>query len=141
MISLQDRSTVYGNSIDADVFQDCTALKRADITANITSYGARGTGSIFSDCTNMTYLRVGPGVKTVTSQILPPINAVPNEVLIDGDGTGASAFAEFDSTNGTITGVVVTSPGNDYTTATATINKDGTATIKKPAVSWPVTIE
>lgn len=74
-------------SIDADVFQDCTALKRADLTANITSYGARGTGSIFSGCTNLTYLRVGPGVKTVTSQILPPINAAPNEVLIDGDGT------------------------------------------------------
>lgn len=46
-------------------------------------------------------------------------------ISIAGDGAGASAHAEFDPDTGTITGVTVTSPGNDYTTATATIQYGG----------------
>ena len=40
-------------------------------------------------------------------------------VQIEGDGRGASAVADFDSTNGVVKGVVVTCPGWGYTTATA----------------------
>ena len=43
------------------------------------------------------------------------------EVVITGDGFGASAFCEFDDRTGKIGPVVVTCPGWDYTTATATI--------------------
>lgn len=46
-------------------------------------------------------------------------------VKIEGDGHGASAHVEFDPDTGTITGVTVTSPGNDYTQATATIQNGG----------------
>lgn len=68
----------------------------------------------------------GKGVTNVPFSCSVPWNYTGSPVVtIDGDGTGASAFAEFDSTNGTITGVVVTSPGNDYTTATATIRRGG----------------
>lgn len=42
-------------------------------------------------------------------------------VEIIGDGTGASAIAEFDSVNERVTGVTVTSPGCDYTWAKAVI--------------------
>lgn len=43
------------------------------------------------------------------------------EVVITGDGTGATAFCEFDAATGTIGPITVTCPGWDYTTATATI--------------------
>lgn len=49
-------------------------------------------------------------------------------VEITGDGTAATAYAEFDSASGTVTGIRVTSPGNDYTVATAKL-KYGTETI------------
>lgn len=43
------------------------------------------------------------------------------EVVITGDGTGATAFCEFDAETCTIGPITVTCPGWDYTTATATI--------------------
>ncbi|MBO7686018.1 MAG: autotransporter-associated beta strand repeat-containing protein, partial [Kiritimatiellae bacterium] len=46
-------------------------------------------------------------------------------IRITGDGAGASAYAEFDPEAGTITNVLVTSPGNGYTTATAQISYGG----------------
>lgn len=42
-------------------------------------------------------------------------------VSIEGDGTGASAYAEFDSDTGRVTGIRVTSPGCGYTWAKARI--------------------
>ena len=42
-------------------------------------------------------------------------------VMIDGDGKGATAWADFDYETGTVTGIRVTSPGNDYTYANAKI--------------------
>lgn len=52
------------------------------------------------------------------------------EVVITGDGTGATAFCEFDEETGTIGPITVTCPGWDYTTATATIRTaDRTATV------------
>ena len=46
-------------------------------------------------------------------------------IRITGDGAGASAYAEFDPVTGTITNVLVTSPGNGYTTAIAQISYGG----------------
>lgn len=46
-------------------------------------------------------------------------------VKITGDGTGATAHAVFDSATGTLTAIEVTSPGVDYTTATATVTYGG----------------
>ena len=46
-------------------------------------------------------------------------------VEIDGDGSGASAVAEFDSVNNRVTGFTVTSPGADYTTLTARLTRGG----------------
>ena len=42
-------------------------------------------------------------------------------VRIEGDGKGATAWADFDYETGTVTGIHVTSPGNDYTYANAKI--------------------
>lgn len=47
-------------------------------------------------------------------------------VLIVGDGKGASAYAEFDSTTKLVTSISVTSPGNDYTYANAEVYYCGT---------------
>lgn len=44
----------------------------------------------------------------------------PPAITIEGDGAGATAFALFDSQTRTVTNIVVTCPGWDYTTATAT---------------------
>ena len=46
---------------------------------------------------------------------------VPPSVRIDGDGYGASAYADFDSRSGSITNILVTSPGCDYTWAKAVV--------------------
>ena len=54
-----------------------------------------------------------------TGYVGPPV------VTIVGDGTGATAVCEFDSTNQTVTGITVTSPGWNYTTATVTLSRGG----------------
>lgn len=46
-------------------------------------------------------------------------------IRIEGDGWGASAFAQFDAERGLITNIVVTSPGCDYTWAKATLYRGG----------------
>lgn len=46
-------------------------------------------------------------------------------VEIEGDGYGASAFAQFDENAGLITNIVVTSPGCDYTWAKAILRRGG----------------
>lgn len=80
----------------------------------------------------------GKGITNVPFTCSTPWNYTGSPVVtIVGDGTGASAFAEFDSTNGTITGVVVTSPGNDYTTAKAIIARGGwTNTVEVPLTAY-----
>lgn len=82
----------------------------------------------------------GKGISQIPFSCATPWNYTGSPVVtIVGDGTGASAFAEFDSTNGTITGVVVTSPGNDYTTAKAVIARGGwTNTVEIPLTSYLV---
>ena len=42
-------------------------------------------------------------------------------VRIEGDGRGATAWADFDYETGTVTGIHVTGPGNDYTYANAKV--------------------
>lgn len=46
-------------------------------------------------------------------------------IEISGDGSGASAVAEFDSENGRVTGFTVTSPGNGYTEISAKLTHGG----------------
>ena len=46
-------------------------------------------------------------------------------VVIEGDGWGASAFAQFDDEQGLVTNIVVTSPGCGYTWAKATLYRGG----------------
>ena len=46
-------------------------------------------------------------------------------VVIEGDGWGASAFAQFDDKQGLVTNIVVTSPGCGYTWAKATLYRGG----------------
>ncbi len=49
----------------------------------------------------------------------------PPVVTIVGDGAGATALCEYDSTNQVVTGITVTSPGWNYTTATVTLSRGG----------------
>ncbi|MBQ3343361.1 MAG: hypothetical protein IJG84_15790 [Kiritimatiellae bacterium] len=53
--------------------------------------------------------------------------AAPKVVITDptGVGTGATAIAEFDTINGVITNITVTSRGRDYTSPVVTITKGG----------------
>lgn len=93
------------------------------------------SGGVTIDVTNRT-VTLGHEVVAATdggiaSIPLPPAASEPwaytgaPYVQIDGDGTGASAVALFDSVNGLLTNVVVTSPGVGYTTATATFSCGG----------------
>jgi len=60
----------------------------------------------------------GNGVKAIPFACDEPWRYIgsPHVRIVDptGSGYGASAFADFDSTNGVVTGVTVTSPGCDY---------------------------
>lgn len=63
---------------------------------------------------------VGRGIASIELPSAPRSGyvAAPS-VVIEGDGVGAVAMAEFDSAGERITGVTVTSPGQGYTRATA----------------------
>lgn len=63
---------------------------------------------------------VGGGIASIELPSAPRSGyvAAPS-VVIEGDGVGAVAMAEFDSISEQITGVTVTSPGQGYTRATA----------------------
>lgn len=91
-------------------------------------------GAFFSTGYAETYLNhtltapSGKGVVAVpfdTSKFKPWDYTGSPYVSIEGDGYGATAVAEFDSANGVVTGIVVTSPGNDYTYANAVIGYGG----------------
>lgn len=71
-----------------------------------------------------------PSGTVLTGQIGSP------EVVITGDGEGATAWCTFDHATGTVGGIVVTSPGWGYTTATATIKLGN----RSAAVTCPVTL-
>ncbi len=59
----------------------------------------------------------------------------PPVVGIVGDGTGATAVCEFDSENQRVTGITVTSPGWNYTTATVTLALGGKTNVTACAVT------
>lgn len=71
-----------------------------------------------------------PSGTVLTDQIGSP------EVVITGDGQGATAWCAFDHATGKIGGIVVTSPGWGYTTATATIKLGN----RSKSVTCPVTL-
>ena len=64
----------------------------------------------------------GNGVSDVPlpEEITDRTFVAPPYIAITGDGEGATAYAVFDSRTGKVTGVRVTSPGINYTEATAT---------------------
>lgn len=63
---------------------------------------------------------VGGGIASIELPSAPRSGYVAAPyVVIEGDGVGAVAMAEFDSISEQITGVTVTSPGQGYTRATA----------------------
>ena len=105
-----DAVTVYGGGaiIDTDG-HDVT------LAAPLAAPAAGGIASIGIDATKFANI------------VSPPM------LTIAGDGFGASAVVNFDSTTRTITGVTVTSPGWGYTAANTTI----TATYK----GWSATTE
>ncbi len=65
----------------------------------------------------------GKGVSKITLPSSVPLTGHIGAPMIEitGDGVGATAWCTFDHTTGTIGDVIVTSPGWDYTTASATI--------------------
>lgn len=65
------------------------------------------------------------------------VSTNPPTVTITGDGTGAAANVEIDDESGTITKIIVTDPGQDYTTASVSIdsNGDGVGATATPVVS------
>ena len=63
----------------------------------------------------------GKGVSSVPWSDTTTKYAVCPAVEIAGDGYGASAMADYDSATRTVKGIVVTSPGCDYTEATAVV--------------------
>jgi autotransporter-associated beta strand protein len=107
-----DRVTVYERGAAISV----PASQTASVDVPLSAPTGKGVSSVaWSDT----------GVKYVGSPI----------VEIIGDGTGASAFAQFDSVKGEVTGVKVTSPGCDYTWAKAIIRYGNEAPVTNAAVT------
>lgn len=78
----------------------------------------------------------GAGVKSVPWTARSGFVAPPS-VRIDGDGYGASAYAEFDSRSGSVTNILVTSPGCNYTHATAVLLMGSTTLAEIPCEISP----
>ena len=62
----------------------------------------------------------GGGIRSIPWTVQAGFVAPPT-IRIDGDGYGASAYADFDSRSGSVTNILVTSPGCDYTWAKAVV--------------------
>jgi autotransporter-associated beta strand protein len=106
-----DRVTVYEKGATIEVRKSKTASVKVPISAPT----GMGVASIAWEDT---------GVRYVGSPV----------VEIIGDGTGASAFAQFDSATRRVTGIKVTSPGCDYTWAKAVIRYANEAVVTNTAV-------
>ena len=79
----------------------------------------------------------GKGIVAVDSGDLASHDLVGSpRVVIEGDGWGATAYADFDSASGHVTGIRVTSHGCDYTWAKATVRYGDTVL----ATDLPVTL-
>lgn len=104
---------------------------------NVSKIIAFPGGFVFSDNSAAQYTTFGVPIEAASGKGVSAV-AVPtelaNEILVgaplveiaetgtDGQGFGASAIALFDKETGKVTGVKVTSPGCDYTEATATFH-------------------
>lgn len=110
-----DRVTVYGKGAIFDI--GIAGYDDLELSVPLQAPGD-GIG-----VTNIAWNPVG-------GYIAPPL------VVIEGDGRDATAIAEFDSGSGMVTGIVVTSPGWGYTSATAVLTGGGVPT----SVSVPCTL-
>jgi autotransporter-associated beta strand protein len=99
-----------------------TAGKNVSISAPIEATGAGGVTAL-----------------ALTNGPLANYHAAPL-VVIRGDGTGATAVAEYDSATMSVTGVKITSPGQGYTAANTTAYIDWGGYRNKDPVPLAVTV-
>ena len=99
-----------------------TAGKNVSISAPIEATGAGGVTAL-----------------ALTSGPLAHYHAAPL-VVIRGDGTGATAVAEYDSATMSVTGVKITSPGQGYTAANTTAYIDWCGYKNTKSVPLAVTV-
>ena len=93
-----------------------------------------GGGATIDTDTNKTTINIplkgatGNGVTSIAlpAEIADGTFVAPPYIAIAGDGEGATAYAVFNSRTGKVTGVRVTSPGINYTEATASFIVGGT---------------
>ena len=101
-------ASIYGGGamIETDtLYKDSNKNDVTTTTINIPLKGATGNGISSIEL---------PSVIADRTFVAPPY------IAITGDGEGATAYAVFNSRTGKVTGVRVTSPGINYTEATAT---------------------
>ncbi len=111
-----DRVTVYEGGATIDVPDAAQSGSGTRVDVPLSAPTGRGVASVAWSDTGVNY--VGAPV-----------------VEIIGDGTGASAVAEFDSLTETVTGIKVTSPGCDYTWAKALIRYGNLDVVTNSAVT------
>ena len=104
------------------VFEDCTDAQNPGIT-RVTVYEKGLVYEAPSSTANLLHPVLKPTGKGIVRIPWTPVSglSVSPYVTITGDGTGAAAFAEFDSDTGTITGIRIVSRGCDYTWAKAKV--------------------
>lgn len=123
-----DGGTFKTSSNDKDVFHASVGEEMRAAT-NVIVYAGGMTVDTDGKTGNRTSVSIrkayGGGVMHVPFTPVSGLVAAPI-VSIEGDGFGAVAVAEFDSSTGTMTGVKVIAPGVGYTAATAAIWKDTT---------------
>ncbi|MES2658261.1 MAG: autotransporter-associated beta strand repeat-containing protein [Verrucomicrobiota bacterium] len=131
-------------NFDSGTLRASSGTSAALIDTNIdrvTVYGGGGTIDTNSFNKNIDRIIAAPTGNGVTSVA---ISATGTGYLgrplvkITGDGTGATAMADFNLATGEVTGITVTSPGAGYTTATVTVTGGGgTAITATPTLSAP----
>lgn len=91
------------------------------------------TGYTGSDFTQNLSDPTGLGIESIElpSALASFVYEAPPAVRIEGDGWGASAFAEWDPATKRVTGICVTSRGCDYTTATAVVDSPDRRTCQR----------
>lgn len=110
------RSSKNGTAFDTpcvkNVMERCVVFAQGDITTAQGANAEAGSVTITGDA--ITAIAVSAGGSGYSSSNLP-------EIVIEGDGTGATATAVV--TGDAVTGITVNSGGSGYTTATAYITR------------------